>query len=63
MSILRLYNSLATIPTDRLTRQAFEMNLLLENNGNWYSDLKEILCTLNKEHNLINPETINLSYA
>ena len=63
MSVLRLYNRLVTMPTDRLTRQAFEMDLLLENNGNWCSDLKEILCTLNKEHTLVNRETINLSYA
>ena len=63
MSVLQLHNCLVTMPTDRLTRQAFEMNLSLENNGNWCSDLKEILCTLNKEHTLVTRETINLSYA
>ena len=63
MSIVWLYNHLVSMSSDRLTRQAFEMNLLLENYGNWSSDLKEILSTLNKEHNLTNCEIRNLSYA
>ena len=63
MSILRLYNRLATMPTCSLTRQVFELDLFLENYGSWCNELKVILCTLSKEHNLINREIINLSYA
>ena len=43
--------------------QWIESYHFMQNNGNWCSDLKEILRTLNKEHTLVNHETINLSYA
>ena len=63
LSIIRLYNRLVLMPPDRLTRQAFEMNLSLENSDNWCSDLKQILTILNKQHKITHREPVSLEDA
>ena len=61
LNILRFYNRLLTMDTDRLTRQSFEADLSENISTNWTGRVKEILCGIDMEDKLANLERIDLS--
>ena len=61
--MLKYYNHLLTMPSDRLTRPAFEFDLHHITNNNWCGNVEKNLQILNKEENLRDHETIEMDRA
>ena len=61
--MLKYYDRLLTMSSDRLTRQAFESDLHHITNNNWCGNVEKILQILNKEENLRNHDTIEIDTA
>ena len=61
LNMLKYYNRLLTMPSDRLTRQAFESDLHYITNHNWCGNVENFLQILNKEETLRNHETIEIN--